>query len=308
MKSNLKFRLYGSNNHFQILELNLKGNGLIEPSDLKNVKLPKGIDFRKGVVIYGKAPVWLFAFLSHELHIAKWVATFDPRVGAVIVQSHDSNSPQKGDIIQSEEILKYISPEIEEKKAKKPPTKNRSKVICIVGPANSGKSVFIRELRKILNKKLGEEFRNHYYTLRACPDGEGDWFGDLSAAEGKIYRTKKSFDDEFAPRIVEDLKKLKKSKKVIFVDCGGKIDRKNQMIFNESTHAIIVSSNENATLEWIGALKASELELLAEVFSRDFTVSKSAGKLKFEIGKLFREEKRVRIPARLLTQLINLTV
>lgn len=300
MTRNLTFRLLKTNNHFQILELNLKGNGLIEPSDLRDVKLPKGIDFRKGVVIYGKAPVWLFAFLSHELHIAKWVATFDPRVGAVIVQSHDSNSPQKGDIIQSEEILKYISPEIEEKKAKKPPTKSKSKVICIVGPANSGKSVFIRELRKTLNKKLGEEFRRHYYTLRACPDGEGDWFGDLSADQGKIYRIKKSFDVEFAPRIVEDLKKLKKSKKVIFVDCGGKIDRKNQMIFNESTHAIIVSSDENATLEWIGALKASELDLLAEIQSKEFNVAKLIGKNRFEIGKLFRDESSVKLPPKLI--------
>jgi len=106
---NLTFRLFKTNHHFQILELNLKGNGLIEPSDLKNVKLPKGIDFRKGVVIYGKAPVWLFAFLSHELHIAKWVATFDPRIGAVVVQSHDASSPQVGDVISSEEVLELLN-------------------------------------------------------------------------------------------------------------------------------------------------------------------------------------------------------
>lgn len=301
MKSNLSFKLYQQSNDFQLLEINLKGNGLIEPSDLKRAKLPKGIDFRKGVVIYGKAPVWLFAFLSHELHIAKWVATFDPRVGAVVVQSHDTNSPQKGDIIQSEEIVRFITQEEEKKKPKKALPKVRSKVICIVGPANSGKSVFIRELRKALNRKLGEDFRKHYFTLRACPDGEGDWFGDIPAEEGRLYRVKKTFDDEFAPRIVEDIKKLKSSKKVIFVDCGGKIDRKNQMIFNESTHAILVSADESVTPEWIGALKASELKLLANVRSMNSCVSRSLGENTFEIGKLYREQESVKIPLKLLS-------
>jgi CRISPR-associated protein Csx3 len=302
----LQINLITSNNDFQVLELNLKGNGLIEPSDLKKAKLPKGIDFRKGVVIYGKAPVWLFAYLSHELHIAKWVATFDPRVGAVVVQSHDTNSPQKGDIIQSEEILKFITREAEDKKPKKSKPKQKCKVICIVGPANSGKSVFIREMRKALNKKFGEDFRKHYFTLRACPDGEGDWFGDISAEEGKVYRIKKLFDDEFAPRIVEDIKKLKSSKKVIFVDCGGKIDKKNQIILNESTHAILVSANESVTPEWIGALKASEIELLAEVHSRDYTISKSTGKNTYEIGRLFRDEISVRIPSKMITVIARL--
>lgn len=301
MKTNLSFKLYQPNNDFQILELNLKGNGLIEPSDLKIAKLPKGIDFRKGVVIYGKAPVWLFTFLSHELHITKWVATFDPRKGAVVVQSHDSNSPQKGDIIQSEDILKYIGSETEVKKPKKNVSDQRSKVICIVGPANSGKSVFIRELRKTLNRKLGEDFRKHYFTLRACPDGEGDWFGELPAEEGKLYRVKKSFDDEFAPMIIEDIKKLKKSIRTIFVDCGGKIDKKNQMIFNESTHAILVSANQSASTEWIRALKASELALLAEVNSKNVCVSRSLGNNSFEIGKLFREESSVSLPSLLIS-------
>jgi CRISPR-associated protein Csx3 len=297
--------LIKGNDHFQLLEVNLKGNGLIEPSDLKKAKLPKGIDFRKGVVIYGKAPVWLFAFLSHELHIAKWVATFDPRKGAVVVQSHDSNSPQKGDIIQSEDILKYIVSETQVKKPKKALPKQKSKVICIVGPANSGKSVFIRELRKALNRKLGEDFRKHYFTVRACPDGEGDWFGEIPAEEGKLYRVKKAFDDEFALMIVEDIKKLKRSKRTIFVDCGGKIDRKNQIIFNESTHAILISSNESAAKEWVGALKASELALLVEVQSKEFVVSKKTGENSYEVGRLFREEKSVNIPASLLASIIT---
>lgn len=109
MSKNLTLNRLSGNNSFQILEINIIGNGQIEPADLKSIKLPRNIDYTKGVILYGKAPVWLFAFLSHELHIAKWVASFDPRIGAVVVQSHDINSPQKGDIIPTEEINKYLS-------------------------------------------------------------------------------------------------------------------------------------------------------------------------------------------------------
>lgn len=302
MKSNLRLKLIPCTEKYQLIETELLSNGLIEPVDLKHIILPSGIDFRKGVIIYGKAPVWLYAFLSHELHIAKWVATFDPRIGAVVVQSHGVDSPQKGDIIPSEEILPYLEKElVNVKKGLKSEEPSGNKVICIVGPANSGKSVLIRELRRSLNERLGEEFRRDYFIIRACPDGEGDWFGDLSPEEGKMFRVKKIFDDEFAPRIAEDIKRMRASKRVIIVDCGGKIDRKNQIILNECTHGIIVSANEEDTKQWIGALKASEVSLLAEVQSRVIEVSDHIGNNVFEVGKLFREESRVELPSHLLS-------
>lgn len=94
---------------FQFLEFTLPENGIISPEDLKNLKLPESIDYRKGVILYGKGPVWLYAYLSHELHIAKWLATFDPRIGGVVVQSHDKDSPQVGDIIDSGLILPLVN-------------------------------------------------------------------------------------------------------------------------------------------------------------------------------------------------------
>lgn len=106
----MKFKLAENNEQtYQLLEFTLPDNGIISPEDLKNIELPEGIDFRKGVILYGKGPVWLYAFLSHELHIAKWLATFDPRIGAVVVQSHDKDSPQVGEIISTDEILPLLS-------------------------------------------------------------------------------------------------------------------------------------------------------------------------------------------------------
>lgn len=42
-----------------------------------------------GIIINGKGPIWGYAMLLHSAHATPWVATRDPRLGAVIVQSHD---------------------------------------------------------------------------------------------------------------------------------------------------------------------------------------------------------------------------
>ena len=62
-------------------------SGPVSPDVLHGLTLPK-VDFRKGVVLSGRGPVWLYACLVHHYHPAAWVATFDPRLGAVVVQSH----------------------------------------------------------------------------------------------------------------------------------------------------------------------------------------------------------------------------
>lgn len=46
------------------------------------------IDPTKGVIINGAATIWIYAFLVHQLHSTAWVATHDPRLGAVVVQTH----------------------------------------------------------------------------------------------------------------------------------------------------------------------------------------------------------------------------
>ena len=62
-------------------------NGIIAPADLKELALPDNIIWSQGVVIEGKAPTWLYAYLVHACHTAAWVATFDPRLGEEIAHS-----------------------------------------------------------------------------------------------------------------------------------------------------------------------------------------------------------------------------
>ncbi|MBC7092136.1 MAG: CRISPR-associated protein Csx3 [Nitrososphaeria archaeon] len=78
--------------HFQL------ENSII-PNVLKEVVPPK-VDPTRGVVLGGRAPVWLYCYLVHYYHPTKFVAVYDPRLGgAVVVESH---TPEfvVGDIIE----------------------------------------------------------------------------------------------------------------------------------------------------------------------------------------------------------------
>lgn len=73
--------------NFTLVEFELPGP--IEPRELATLCVP-GVDPRKGVVLSGRGPVWLYCRLAHSYHFVKWVATHDPRLGgAVVVMSHD---------------------------------------------------------------------------------------------------------------------------------------------------------------------------------------------------------------------------
>jgi CRISPR-associated protein Csx3 len=72
--------------------------GTCEPSDLKTIVIPT-IKGNKGVVLNGRAPVWVFGTLIHHFHATQWVATNDPRQGgAIVVESHKAGVAV-GDVI-----------------------------------------------------------------------------------------------------------------------------------------------------------------------------------------------------------------
>jgi len=41
-----------------------------------------------GVIIDGRGPIWGFGMIIHAAHPTRWIATRDPRIGAVVVASH----------------------------------------------------------------------------------------------------------------------------------------------------------------------------------------------------------------------------
>jgi CRISPR-associated protein Csx3 len=77
----------------------------IKPEELKNLEIPN-VNPRKGVVISGRGPIWLHCFLAHKFHPTPFVAIYDPRLGAVVVQSHADL--KEGDVLDIvvEEVLR----------------------------------------------------------------------------------------------------------------------------------------------------------------------------------------------------------
>lgn len=75
---------------YQHLRIHLTSpDGIIEPEDLKGLKLPEGIASSQGVVLEGRGPIWLYGYLVHECHATPWVGCYDPRLeGAVVVETH----------------------------------------------------------------------------------------------------------------------------------------------------------------------------------------------------------------------------
>jgi len=61
---------------------------VISPEVLKKLTPPK-VDNKKGVVLSGRGPVWLYCFLTHFYHPTKFIAVYDPRIGrGIIVETH----------------------------------------------------------------------------------------------------------------------------------------------------------------------------------------------------------------------------
>ena len=82
----LSFGYQANDVEFQVIEIVVEG--IATPDDLGQLHLPLAINPRQGVVLTGRAPIWLYGWLVHECHFTRWVACYDPRLGAVVVESH----------------------------------------------------------------------------------------------------------------------------------------------------------------------------------------------------------------------------
>ncbi len=92
--SNIKLEITEKDN-YTILYFKLEGN--LDPSILKEISPPK-INLRRGLIISGRGPIWLYAYLVHHYHPTPFIAIYDPRIGAVVIQSH-VKSINVGDVI-----------------------------------------------------------------------------------------------------------------------------------------------------------------------------------------------------------------
>lgn len=312
---NIEAYLDNNSKKVQILHISISNDsGHLEPGKtlLKKIKLDKKkFDKNKILIISGKLTNWLLSYICFELSFVKTIAVFNPNFGAMIVKSK-SEKFIAGAIINEKlyknSLLKLFNESVCNKtnisKAEKENTS--SKVIAFTGSSNCGKSVLARALISELKKLKSINFQNDYYLIRACPDGEGDWFGDLLKDEYKVFRIKKVFDITFVKEIVKSINKQKEYKKLIFIDCGGKISKENQNIFNICTHSILVYKDKKEFDHWAGALKICGVNILAVIkSSKGEFKSRSTGSNRYVLYNLDRSNNNISIPSKLIQQIIN---
>lgn len=225
---------------FQVIEIELtRPDRLVFPEDLAQLRLPGGIDPRLGVVLSGRAPIWLYGWLVHECHFTRWVACYDPRLGAVVVSSH---SPD----VQVGEIIPWVQGR--PGKAYGPLTRTElAAAVMVVGPPDSGKSRLARALFEALLPEHPD-----IYLQRAHWDGEGNWTLDLPPEEAKIlkHQYRGSFTPEFFSFHAQAILALRRQKSLVIVDVGGKVDPQKQPILEACSHYLVVSRDPAAIPLW----------------------------------------------------------
>lgn len=224
---------------YQILSIELvTGDRLIDPQDLYGLELPPGINTTGGVVISGRAPMWLYAYLTHELHPTAWVACYDPRIGAVVVATHSR-------LVQIGQVVAIAPPD------EIPPENHLCPAIMIVGPPDSGKSVFAHALFQSLLWEYPD-----IYLQRAHWDGEGNYTLEMgeNATEDQLeafkLRNRGTLTDRFFPYQAQAILQLRRQKSLVIVDVGGMVQPQKLPVLEACTHYLIISSQPEAVDNW----------------------------------------------------------
>lgn len=233
---------------YQVLSIELTtSDRLIEPQDIKNLELPSGIDTTGGVVISGRAPMWVYSYLTHELYPTAWVACYDPRLGAV-VSATNSRQVYIGQVIpvsppngrQNHELVQQTNIEV-----------GLCPALMIVGPPDSGKSVLSHALFQALLSEHPD-----IYLQRAHWDGEGNYVLELDTEttdeeiEAFKLRNKGALTERFFPYHAQAILQLRRQKSLVIVDVGGMVQPEKLPILEACTHYLIISSKPEAVGVW----------------------------------------------------------
>ncbi|MBN2007627.1 MAG: hypothetical protein JXA21_30060 [Anaerolineae bacterium] len=137
---------------------------------------------------------------------------------------------------------------------------NRFPAILIGGPPHSGKSVLTYSLTHALRERGVK-----HYVIRAAPDGEGDWSNE---ADQNLVRELR-FKGEFTPAFTDFVcRSLRQRHYPVLVDAGGRPTPEQERIFDECTHAVLLTPNAQAQAHWRALCEQHALPIIADLTSQ----------------------------------------
>lgn len=290
--------------HYQILQLELTANDrLIKPEDLVDLELPTGIDTSSGVVISGRAPVWLYAYLTNILYPTAWVGCYDPRLGTIVVATNSR-------YVRTGQIISIHPPNGRPFKSQPLQDTELSPALMVVGPPDSGKSVFSYTLFQSLLQNYPD-----IYLQRANWDGEGNYVlelaKDISDSEIEIFKAvnKGSLTERFFPYHAQAIIKLRQQKSLVIVDVGGMVQPEKLPLLEACSHYLIISSQPEAIDSWHKFChdrgNLTPIAVIHSTLQNIEEVHKTEPYLEMTCGPWIREKLRD-IPDRLLNQVTKM--
>ena len=128
---------------------------------------------------------------------------------------------------------------------------NLGPALLVVGPPDSGKSVFSHWLFNALLKDYPD-----IYLQRAHWDGEGNWIlelpEDATVAEREAFKhlNKGSLTERFFTYQGQAILNLRQQKTLVIVDVGGMVQPEKRPMLEACTHYLIISSKPEEIASW----------------------------------------------------------
>ncbi|WP_448564795.1 CRISPR-associated protein Csx3 [Trichothermofontia sp.] len=235
----------------------------ISPASLATLAIPTDLNPQRGVLLYNKAPTWLYGHLADRLREFAWVACFDVRSNAAIVISSRIADLEPGDTFP---VTVRETPGV---------------ALLIAGPPNSGKSVLANTLRMALDQHHPD---CSHYLFRANWDGEGNHTfetPDRAIADRLRTENKRKLQhqpeadtliEKFFSDRAQELANIRQVVDLTLVDVGGKPDPVKLPVIDQCTHYWIISNDAAKVDLWHDLCKAklTPLSGYSECFSRSF--------------------------------------
>ncbi len=212
----------------------------ILPAQLAAVRLPNTLDLAREVVLYGALPNWFYGRLVDLCSDAPWVGCYNGPAGGIVVVRSRVAVPAVGDLIAVQQNRMPCS------------------AIAIVGPPNSGKSVFSNALRQQLIRRLPS---CKTYLHRASWDGEGNWAYEAETPMVEQFVQHNEFrihENSETAKLIPDyyrhhakvVKNLRQLSDCVLVDMGGLPQPEKQPLLEECTHYIVISRLQESVEAW----------------------------------------------------------